>query len=692
MKLSIAQLVSGELLAQLNQSIAIAHRDESDLVVYPAFVFETPADPILEYNDFGVALYVVAMLLHDTRENPIHMLFPYMNHKGNTLFIHGYKDDITIYSYDKIADLCVFDEIVNIKDEQDVNVDPIAHVVLPTEKMFSVEDKSFGCVFDFNSYMLDQRAEEDYAYDTMLYFNTTPLTYREDGGSFKEGTPFDLSDLASRGYAKEFIGVVESCGLYNEYLLKGGSSIVTTEGSLLAQCPFFDAGLLSADLVLDEIGENHDAVVMDPIMYERLDLSSKTSGALAKDTLKGLKLALRNYANRMGADTIVLPLIDTFTSYFIYNLACDVFQDRKIVALAYEEYPYVTLQYDTDRVDDLVYVPVVEGGGNEKIEGMYQACERIARYSDGLALIPECMSDYIQNYQAPLASRYVFAPFSHLLYTDIFRIKDIYEQEIGQGPSLIYDKPGVAKEVKEELDKMALECVSAYMSYDYTEAIDIPSALGRIWDRSDFDAQEVLRELDADIPRMRYFIRAFYRIMDDLLYARFLEEEYEEELDSKYFNQLSPEAQDQLKSYRVRGLSAKDCVAQGIIFRYPMRDSRPIPPLPPSDLPPLSDLEEPVKINAVDGIRFNLEKRPDHEIKIGQLPINKMIEAKHRAQASSDPLDMMSQSIKEQLVKAIADALGQDDEDNPAKYMLDMYKLASLTEDSENGNNLFSQN
>ncbi len=64
MKLSIAQLVSGELLAQLNQSIAIAHRDESDLVVYPAFVFETPADPILEYNDFGVALYVVAMLLH----------------------------------------------------------------------------------------------------------------------------------------------------------------------------------------------------------------------------------------------------------------------------------------------------------------------------------------------------------------------------------------------------------------------------------------------------------------------------------------------------------------------------------------------------------------------------------------------------------------------------------------------------
>ncbi len=85
MKISIAQLVSGELLSQLNQSVPIAHRDGSDLVVYPAFTFETPADPVLEYNNFGVALYVAAMILHDTRENPIHLLFPYMSHKGATL-------------------------------------------------------------------------------------------------------------------------------------------------------------------------------------------------------------------------------------------------------------------------------------------------------------------------------------------------------------------------------------------------------------------------------------------------------------------------------------------------------------------------------------------------------------------------------------------------------------------------------
>ncbi len=692
MKISIAQLVSGELLSQLNQSVPIAHRDGSDLVVYPAFTFETPADSVLEYNNFGVALYVAAMILHDTRENPIHLLFPYMSHKGNTLFIHGYQDDLTIYSYDDISDLCVFDEIVRIKEEQDINVDPIAHKISPCEEILTIDGNRIGCVFDFNSYMLGQRAEGDYVYDTMLYFSTTPLTYREDGEAFKEGTPLDLNELASRGYAKDYIAVVESCGLYNEYVLKGGSSIVTTKGRLLVQNPSFDAGVISADLNIDERDTDPEGIVMDPIMYERLDLSSKKGSALTKDTLNGIKLALRNYANRMGADTIVLPIIDTFTSYFLFDLACDVFDDRKLVAVAYEEYPAVLLQYDTDKIEDLVYVPVVEGGGHEKIEGLYQACQRIARYSDGLALIPECMTDYIQNHMAPFSSRYVFAPFTHLLYTDIFRVKDAYEKEKGSGPSLIYDNPGLDSDSKIQLEQMALECVNAYMSYEYSDAIDIPSALGRIWDRSAFDAQDVLRELDSDVPRMRYFIRSFYRIMDELLYARFMEEDYEEDFESQYYDQLSSEAQGQLRSYRIRGLSAKDNVGQGIIFRYPLRDSRAIPPLPPSDLPPISDVIVPKKVDVVDGIRFNLDKSSHEDINIGQLPLNKMVNLRKNPSASKDPLDMIDASIKEQLFKAIADALGQDDEDNPAKYMLDMYKLASLTEDSESGNNLFSQN
>ncbi len=279
-----------------------------------------------------------------------------------------------------------------------------------------------------------------------------------------------------------------------------------------------------------------------------------------------------------------------------------------------------------------------------------------------------------------------------MLYTDIFRIKDVYEEETGVGPSLIYDKPGLDAEAKEELDRMAFECVDAYLSYDYTEAVDIPSAIGRIWDRSDFDAQEVLRELDADVARMRYFIRRFYYIMDELLYARFMEDEYEEEMSCEYYDKLSLDAKMQLKTYRIRGLYKKDSVSQGIIFRYPLRPARPIPPLPPSDLPPISDLEEPKKIKVVEGIQFNLEKRSSDDIKIGQLPINKLIVQGRGAATAGDPLDMIDESIKEQLFKAIADALGQVGDDNPAKYMLDMYKLASLTEDSENGNNLFSQN
>ncbi len=693
MKISIAQLVSGDPLPQINESIIIGYKDDTDFIVYPAYVFESPGDPSIDYNTLDIALYIVAMQLRDTREKPIRMLFPFFDSNGDATFLYGYNDCIHMYSYTNEDEFYLSDKLEDIEEDLGVVIEPHIHRIDPAKKVLDVEGMSFGIVTDYNSYELEKRSPKDgYAYDVMLFFNTAMLVYRENAKEIAEIKTRDLDELAELGYAKSYIADIESCGLYDEYVFKGGSSIVTTKGRLLGQCPEFDAGVLSADLRLSEDDMNPDGVVKDPIMYERLDVSLKNPSALVKDTLHAIELALRNYANRLNVDTIILPLTDTFTAYFLFTLACSVFDDRKIVGVAYEEYQTVALQYDLDKIDDLVYVPIVEGAGPEKIEGMYQACERMARYSDGLALIPECMSDYIQNHQAPFSNRYVFAPFSHLLYSDIFRIKDAFEKEEGKGPSLKYDEPGLDYKIKDRIDKMALECVDAYLSYEYEEAIDIPSAIGRIWDRSQFDAQKVLRNLDTDIPKMRYFIRAFYGIMDDLLYNAYLSHDYSRYRKSEYFNKLSFQAKEQFVSYRIRGLSSTDSVAQGIIFRYPMREIRAIPPVPPSDLPPLNELMAPMHINAVEGISFNFDNSEGMDEKVGQLPLNKTVNLRSEHPSPKDPLDLIDPSIKEQLFKAIADALGHDDEDNPAKYMLDMYRLASLTDDSENDNNLFSQN
>ncbi len=690
MKISIAQLVSGSLISQLKNAVKYAQNDKSDLLVFPAFTFDSPYPLKDSYDRFETALYLIADLVYECECESLHLLLPFINKRGKELYIHAHGNSIEIYSSVRSGDLEIGRVSNKIFKDFEMEVNGRVRLYRDACEMFSVDGMRIGCIFDSRADVASRENHKE-SCDTLLYFHTAPVVYW-NGLENKDAIPANIEDIVKRKFADQYVCIIHNCGLYGEFAYRGGTRIVDVNLNLVGECPAFKYGVFSANLGPVQKRWGQDWMEAMNFSREPLDISFLHEELLVDDTLQLLKLSMRSYLTHMEARSVIIPLLDTFTSHFLFNLVCEEFKDVDIVAIANEEFPHVNMRYDLDKPTYVVYVSSVEGGGHEKIEGMYQACQRIARYSDGLAIIPECMSDYIQNHMAPTCPNYVFAPFSHLLYSDLLRIKDAFEREVGKGPSFDFDTSSLSTKAKRELKEYARSCADVYLSSDYDEACDAPSALGRLWDRSDFDAQEVLSDLSSDPVRMRYLLKTFYKLMDEVVYGRYNEVEWGKELTSVEYQRLSSDAKDQIRFYRVRGLSYPESVAQGIFFREPLRDMRPMPGHFIPDVNPIrGGFRKPFN-ETLSGISFSYEKPESGESDIDDEAIRNVIDLAASVPDPRDPLSQIDPAMKEKLLSAIADALGGDEEDNPARYMLDMYKLASLTEDSEYGNNLFSQN
>ncbi len=102
MNIAIAQIIPGDLNKQFESCLEVAHNTGSDLLVFPTQVFQTPKLIAMGSEAFEEVLNTVARLMIDNFDDPIHMIFPYLDYMGCTILIHAYKDQIVFYSHKDI--------------------------------------------------------------------------------------------------------------------------------------------------------------------------------------------------------------------------------------------------------------------------------------------------------------------------------------------------------------------------------------------------------------------------------------------------------------------------------------------------------------------------------------------------------------------------------------------------------------
>ncbi len=695
MKLSIAQVTAENLDKQLKQAVDTALSDGADLLVFPSHVFQTPEFFPGYETAFKEACRRIARVAARAEDTNLVMLFPFLDDQGRYVMIRTWDNQMDFLSYENIDDLPYVDDFDF--DDLDFLMTVNSHIinVLPYEDILCIKDTTIGYIHNTDAEILKERYNTSAPYDILLYFGPVPHRYKAGFEPVVYNFDHSFEDFIDSRYANLYVCNIAACGLYSETVFPGGSKVCDVQGNEIGVCPRFKPGLLTVDL-----REGWEEVLVDPKASSKPgETEDVTLEELLesphKDTLEAIKFAMRKYACHTKAQAIVLPVIDTFSSLFLFDLAKEVFPDRELIAVCHDSYPSVSLYYDLDAADSIVHVAGVEGDGNTNIENLYLECMKVAKQKDGLALIPECMSEYLQFHLLPLPPRYCFCPFSHLLYTDIFNVKDVYEMEKGEGPAAIFADYYLSRTDRMALKKLVIESVNAYLSYDHTQAEDIPSAMGRIWDRSDFAAQDVIRGVDCDFGKMRYMMRYFYEIMDRLLYESYMNMRFGDPLSDSFWRiyaVLSDPAREQILEYRNYGARFLKDVGQGIMFRVPLRPSQALPLLHDHLDEPHYLSEKPKVETSIEGIKFNFEKMDMRKLMVEELDTGRLMKGLKTGENLPDSLANLDPSIKEQLYKAIAEALGEDDEDNPAKYMLDMYRLASLTDEADNGFNLFSQN
>ena len=688
MKISIAQTIPGFLSEQIEQSYKVALEDESEVIIFSSRVLHTPelSSPI--FGGIEQALSEIAVYVCRKSSNPLHMIFPYIDLDESALVIHVHEKKIELCSRVPV-DLDLEELSQEFKDVYDIELDPIVRHASIDEPMLYINGTSFGCIFQGENALMKPKAPGDYVYDVMICYIEEPLMSKIPFPLRDTESPQSIKDLCSYNFARKAVCHVEDCGLYGEYVFRGSSVISDAHANALGECPIFQPGLLTCDIDAIVRLEEKDQKRSQQLVEATFIRNEQNDIERMQDILEGIKRAMRDYVNFFEVYDVIIPVVDTFAGHLLYELACEVLDDRYIIAVVDSQYPNVAMQYDFSSAHEVLTVQGCKGDGIDNIEALYQSCVRIAKQERGVAFIPETMTDYMLNQLTPLTNKHVFAPFSHLFASDIFNLNDIFDIE-RNNDVLTYDEMELDEQTRHDLDNLAEKCVVQYCTNKYRQAQDIPSALGRIWQRLDFDCLQVVRGVDYDINRMDYLIRKFYEIADDMLYTRYLNIIWDIPIKSRYYEAMEEDEQDCFDNSKLTGIFDMSGVAQGIIFKIPLRAPQELSYEPFFEGYPMIMHDELMLDTDIEGIKFNLEgRKPNEEVfSIGM----------HVGALSDEDDDSVTRSIeidprlKEHILNSISRAISDGDESSTAKYMLDMYRLTSLTEDSNGETNLFTQN
>ncbi len=594
MKLSIAQIMPGDLEARLEEAVDRAVADASDLVVFPSQVFEME-EFISEYTEaelkvlrkhrtgkkgydifFKKVMALVAKLSMRIGPDGPALAFPFRTHTNRDFLIWAYKGEIKFYAH---SNLCNIPEIVNFEipgTGELLNVSNVVHRANDRVSAPCVKGISIGFTFQKER----NRAKPYYGIEghgVMLHFCSTPYKFKLDFNLRATSKPDVFDGVYALEPEASCACFIEDLGLHNETFYGGGSYVVNASYRIIGECEKYKSDLITVDVPLEMaagklryFGEAYtDALVRGS---EEPKISDATKGILAS-----IACSLEQYASQLQADAIVVPLIDSEVSELLFDLAVDIFKDKKIVAVAHKKYPSVLEAYDLSKVDGVYYASRYDGDGESVTHYLYAEAVLVAHDINGLVLIPECMSDYLRGMSGGISEKNIFAPFSHLLTTDIHAVKDAYEVQRGEGPGFRYQNFSMSHQDRKKLKNLAIESVNTYLS-GCTDSDDVACILGNIWSRKTFGAKDALSALDFDELETRVLVRYFYRVMDRIMYEKYYEFTDGILMSQKTLNYLDAMSEEALNAIEYMfEEEVRFRLPQGIIFRPGLRPEQHIP-------------------------------------------------------------------------------------------------------------------